>query len=587
MRLISKFIIIIFLLFPICLLINSCEDRNCSNKLICTNCPNDIDNAFGKTFFSYRPITSNTARKIIALEDKIHLFEKEDFYGVIDATFEYTKSFKSEKIGKNFSFVKDSNSMSYGPECGNFDIFGLYFGTNGQGTICFNPKIENYIANLDFFFGLNQFICGLWTRLSIPINHTRWDLRLSDNSTINSSTTLPYENLKEAWVGDKSWTSNGLAVNKLHSGKINEIRSVTEVAGIIFDLGYDFVSKEKGHLAIGIHTVAPTGTRPEGEFLFEAISGANHSWQLGITIDAGYRLWQNCDCDKSLNLFFDAEISHLFKSKQKRILGISKNEAGDSWLLLNKYVNGNINSIERTANILNTQIKVGSTIMVDASLMVQYNNGGFFSELGYNFWIRSKEKAKDPQIKLEEDSFAIWTPASLGETPPLPPQERWSCCNVNCIRNLDPEGCGASGSFCCKRQSFDTQSQCQAFCSGVPGTNSCCSFIPSFSSSTISGRAITKSSKGSGQKALGNSNSTIGNCAESDQKIIFIKKNDIDVCQALTPRSMSHKIFGNIGYNWKENDLKPFLSLFGEIEFANENTAVNQWGIGLKCGINF
>lgn len=539
MKQMLKHIVFILIFTQSILLLGSCGNDSCPKKTTCTGCIDDSDNVFGKTFFAYRPVNSNTARKMTAVEDKIHLFGKNDFYGVVDAALEYTRTFKSEKIGKYFSFSKDSTSMTYGPECGRFDIFGLYFGTTASGTVCFNPRIENFIADIDLFMGWNQFICGLWTRLDIVFNHTKWDLRLSDNGDAKATQDLPYSNLKEAWVGDQIFVSRGTQVDKLQSGIINGRKSKTEVAAITFDLGYDFVLNERGHLSASIHAVAPTGTRPQGTFLFEPISGANHSWQLGATVNAAYKLWQNCDGQKSFDLYFDSEITHLFKSTQHRLLGLKDQGAGSSWLLLIKTDEfGGPVGVERAANILNTQLKAGSDIMFDASLMLQYNCNCFFAGAGYNFWLKTKEKAKDIKPSFNDNSFRnINFP--VGDCRP--------CCTdplcTNRIDALNADVCAQEGGFF----SPSSDPSCISLNPGVP---------------------------------------TIGTCVQVTEFDILDIKN-LDVCPALTPRSMTHKIFANIGYNWKNCNLMPFISLFGEVEFANGNTATDQWGIGLKAGLAF
>lgn len=493
------------------------DDKGCPVKSTCTECADPKGPVFGKTFFSYRPVHSNTARKMVAVEDKIHLFGKDEFYGVVDVALEYTQTFRPHRLAKYFSFKKDSTSMDYGQDCTSNaqDIFGRNFGTTATGTICFNPRIQNFIADIDLFLGWDEFICGLWTRLDIPIVHTRWDLRMSDTGNADGSfpagifdataneIQAPYSNLKEAFVGDQGWGK----VNKLEAGRINGRRTDTQVSGLTFTLGYDFIRKERGHVAAGIFFVAPTGTRPHGDYLFEPIVGANHSWQLGGTLNAAYRLWENCDCEQSLWLYFDAEVSHLFKAKQTRLLGLKDNGAGSSYLLLKKWnADGTaVELIERAANILNTKLKVGATVMADASLMLQYNSGCFFGSLGYNFWVRSKEKAKDVQIAFPEATYSIFSPI-------------------------------------------------------VPFTDEC-----SFSDATI------------------------GLCGtqECGDDFVFLKRNDVDVCPALAPRAFTNKVFGSLGYNWKDCDWTPFLALFGEVEFAHENKAANQWGVGLKGGVAF
>jgi len=329
-----------------------------SQKICGNQCDSNCEkgDVYGKTFFALRPQDSNEAFKMMATEDKIHLFGKEEFYGMVSLGINYGRTFKSRDLAHYFSFVEGQTSMTYGDACdGSFDIYGLNFGTTASGTICLEPKIQNILVQPDFFVGLDELICGLWARIILPINWTRWEFNVKDtfapsgegSSTYPagqvllagsaSSDTVVYNNLRAGWINDQPFGD----VPKLSFGKLACDKTTdTQVAGLHFDLGYDWVRKEKGHFATSVHFVAPTGTRPEGRFLFEAVSGACHMWQLGGTVNAGYQLWENCDGDQRFSAYFDATVTHLFSSKQRRVLGLKTPDGdpnpGASWMLLKK-----------------------------------------------------------------------------------------------------------------------------------------------------------------------------------------------------------------------------------------------------------
>ena len=54
------------------------------------------------------------------------------------------------------------------------DNFGL--ATDFRGAIFFNPRVENFIADLGFYMGLDCWCQGLYIRLHAPFVHTRWNL---------------------------------------------------------------------------------------------------------------------------------------------------------------------------------------------------------------------------------------------------------------------------------------------------------------------------------------------------------------------------------------------------------------------------
>jgi hypothetical protein len=66
-----------------------------------------------------------------------------------------------------------------------------------------------------------------------------------------------------------------------------------------------------------------------------------------------------------------------------------------------------------------------------------------------------------------------------------------------------------------------------------------------------------------------------------------ISNKNIDYARAMMPSVFSNKLFGCIGYNWKECCTEPFILVAGEVEFAQDNRTFSQWGIILKGGITY
>lgn len=478
-------------------------------------------NVFGKTYYAYRPQDSNTARKMMGVEDKIHLFGKEEFYGVASVALEYQQTFNANDLAKWFSFTGNP-TMSYGNECdGSFDIYGLNFGTTGSGVICFDPRIKNLIADFDFFIGLDSLFCGLWARVGLPVVYTNWNLKLQDNNKgvggetatliANEDDSLAiynlYPDLRSSFAGNKTTgnTANE-AFPVLTCGKICGKRSTTQLANVKLDLGYDFIRRECGHLALSLHADIATTSRPCANYLFNAVVGTPNN-RLGATLNAGYELWRGCEGDRSLAVYLDATLVHLFKARQGRLLGLVKNGAGSSYLLLKKFdTAGSFVDFERAANVLCCDVKVGVDAMFDGALMFQYDWCDYSFGLGYNLWLRSREKARSICCDLAENTYGV-----------------------------------AGNRLFTAAQINQTQSQ-----------------------------------------------ATIGDCGtDVDATTVFIKPTDINVCPALHPRAFSNKVFSFLGYNWRDCEWQPYALIGAEVEFGNNNKAVDQWGVILKGGISF
>jgi len=77
------------------------------------------------------------------------------------------------------------------------------------------------------------------------------------------------------------------------------------------------------------------------------------------------------------------------------------------------------------------------------------------------------------------------------------------------------------------------------------------------------------------------SNSTIGVYASGNG--ILIQPGDIDT--APHPFALTHKIFGLVDYTFDDKDC--VIGAFASYEFAAENTALEQWDVGVKLGTSF
>jgi hypothetical protein len=527
---------------------SSCDSNNgCApTTTVCAqSCPDSCGDVYGKTFFSARPQDSNVARRMVGVIDKTHPYGKEEFFGTVSLALQYQQTFHDRDLSRFFSFNPDSAVMTYGPTCGAFDIYSLNFGTtatNGVANatsglaaatsttgngVCLQPRIKNFIAEFDVVTGWDEFVCGLWTRLTLPVVHTKYNMQLNDLGGVaaatgdyptnlvtcgtDTGTPVAFSNLADAW--------NTLgAFGSVPAGRYGALgscakRSKTALAGLHLEVGYDFYRCERGFLGIGAHVVAPTGTRPEARLLFEPIAGANHSWQLGGTIQAGYQLWQNCDGNQSVALYFDSIITHLFGSRQRRLFGLKVNgvpSAGAEYLLLKRFnADGTAlaaDCLERASNLLALESKIKADVMADLALMLQYDKCNWSTAIGWNFWLRSKEK-------LQGD---------LCSNPFVGGDFRYAIKGDTLANNTDTQ-----------------------------------------------------------------SNATIGSCGTTDATPVFLTAADVDVCAALNPRAFSNKVFGFVGYNWKDCEWMPYLLVEGEAEFGHDNTAVNQWGVMLKGGVSF
>ena len=529
------------------------SSNKCDNNSLYKTCNGDL---YGKTFFSFRPQDSDSARRILGwfnADYRVDLL-KQEIKSVLTISPQYTRSLNPQEITQWF-FFNGRKSMTVGlpDETHVYDIdgsqIGLSLGTSYDpytdsvfltpgkiGSVWAKPVVENYIIDLDLWYDLSSWHENLWSRLECPIVYMQTNMHMyasgRGNQTENypnglfsttstlvdaygdemcNNTVVPYSSILCALAGNQGWG----AVEPLSSGKF-PLCGLNKwgVAGLHFDLGYDIWDIAPWFFAGSLHVVFPTGNRPKGTYVFEPIVGANKSWQFGATVIAHYikEFERN-----EIGIYLYAVGTHLFKSKQDRVFSLRANGPGSQLLLLKQFGSSDTDliGIQREANVFCGKTKIGATLMFDGSLMLQFSQDKFVADVGYNFWVRTKERRS----------------------------------NEVCFREYAEGTYGIKGSEPMSEASFVGGPFAPVLCSADFNTDSA---------------------------------ATIALSGATDATPTFISPSDIDYGSALAPTSMSHKVFAAVGFksSW-------FALLSGEAEFGTNNTVINQWGVMLKLGKEF
>jgi hypothetical protein len=421
------------------------------------------------SYYSIRSQGVNAARDQVGWEEYINQCDKECFYGAAAVTFDYSQTFRGGRIcdclfGNNevaattTTTTNNSCSSSCDNDCnddcndcsivfsgscvanrGAGDWFADYFGlpTDFQSTVTFSPRIQNFVADLQFYAGLDEWVCGLWFRLDLPIAHTKWNLRACETSNNTATLTGDYPAgyfAPTAVDASTELLSNALAFfngavptitgtgvtpavtfDPLRFGKWSPCSlTKTRLADVAMTLGYNFVCTDCGYFGLSVRATAPTGNRPEGEFLFEPIVGNGHHWTLGVGLNAHYVLWRSQCSDASWSFYLDANIDHMFKACQTRTFDLCENGAMSRYMLAQKlqpsttlfanpaagtFVPANVvnktfaNEFSPVANLTASNVDVKVSVQGDVSLKFAYQSEcGLTWDLGYNFWGKACEK---------------------------------------------------------------------------------------------------------------------------------------------------------------------------------------------------
>src|SRR5579885_2828487 len=171
-----------------------------------STCPIDTANPCGAApYFSIRSQGENAVREMVGWQELINLCGMDDFYGAVSVVGEYSESFRSSDIarvlfgsdytnahgccginitGSQVCNVPAAAGFNFAPlfQRGPNDWLADYFGLPvfWQSTICFTPKIRNFVADVELYLGLAQWADGLYARVHMPITWTKWNLHAQE-----------------------------------------------------------------------------------------------------------------------------------------------------------------------------------------------------------------------------------------------------------------------------------------------------------------------------------------------------------------------------------------------------------------------
>ncbi|BDC34631.1 hypothetical protein Noda2021_05890 [Candidatus Dependentiae bacterium Noda2021] len=578
-------------------------------------------------YFSIRSQGVDAARELVGLTHFINLMNKDSFYGVASLTVEGTKSFRPGRIFDSLfgSFADNCNSNcnttcttnnTCSTSCNDCDTdsnrcIGIsgsrvagrtatdwladYFGlpTDFQSTVCFKPRVTNAIADFNLYFGLDGLMCGLWARVDVPFVHTKWDLNFCERVTAAGAngydagyfgsvavprTQLRYEFTeyitggRGIYIQNLAESNQNVFVEPLKSSKFSKC-SLTDngIAEVRFDLGYNFAQTEDFHLGVAARVAAPTGRRPQGEWLFEPIVGNGHHWEFGGIVTSHWTFWRNACNDSSLGFYLDAKITHLFKTRQLRAFDLvgrpnsrymlaERLDVPVTTLFANPLpgdVAGSVapiaqfkNLITPVANLTTLDVKVSSGVQADIVALFNYTKCDFSFDIGYNFWGRSCERIRlaccEPSTEFATRNWALKGDANVygfqrSGGLPVPLSATQSRATINSGTNTVP---GVDFVAADRANPGIDNAQFARFTAGATGLTSNIDVSPTDLVQT-----------------------------RTSLDPVFLRNEDVDLVGARS-RGLSSKIFAHLSYAWTDchECFTPFLGIGGKVEFAHKRS---------------
>ncbi|HML19013.1 MAG TPA: hypothetical protein PKD74_00350 [Candidatus Dependentiae bacterium] len=403
-------------------------------------------------YFAMRSQGFNAARELVGWQTTINKGCAESSYGSFSITPEYTRSFRSGCLAE-YLFGEAINNSCPGKcndgACTFFRVQGsqvsnrsenalladnFYLPTDFDSQISINPVISNWLIDFNAYFGMDDCHPGWYFRIHTPLTHTRWDLNYCEdvnNKGINNYDAGYFNNtfvgVFDSPQGESvygmargnlladftQYISEGKALasgDTTYAG-LSEARistralTKTGLAELTAALGWNFIACPDYHFGLQLRAAAPTGNRPNGQYLFEPIVGNGHHWELGGGMSTHFSIYKSKDECRDLSMYIDANVTHLFKSCQWRTFDLCGKPLS-RYMLAMKFTQDvtNLNSVDGTpsaqfaqefapvANFSTIPVQVSYPVQADVVCKLALTNKNFQWDIGYDFWYRSCPK---------------------------------------------------------------------------------------------------------------------------------------------------------------------------------------------------
>lgn len=419
--------------------------------LICATVQADNNGTGVSPTFVARSQARYKMREDVGVVDHTNLSSQDSWYGTFAVIPGYMQTFRSGNIAHTLfgNSLRGSNgSESCDSDCGSAILIqgsqfnngtrtagawladNFYLPSTFSGSFNVKPSVKDFFIDFDFYSGLDEWFCGGYFRVYAPFVHTRWNLAFCEaDHTITStvgytqgyfdSVEVPSANLLQSFSeyaagGTPALTAaTSVKPQGLKFAKITKCKQTKNGLGDLrAELGWNFWQSDCYHLGLNIQAAAPTGTKRRAEFLFDAVVGNGHHWELGGGITGHYTFWSDESESRHFGVYLDANFTHLFKATEQRTFDL-KGKPNSRYMLAaqlganTQNLNGSnvvgganptLSKAQFTgvytpvANLTTFDIKVSTGVQADVVAWFNYTSCNWSWDFGYNFYGRSKEK---------------------------------------------------------------------------------------------------------------------------------------------------------------------------------------------------
>src|SRR5581483_6882231 len=426
-------------------------------------------------FLQWRSQGRDTARKLVGTTSHhVYLDDMESFYGTFNVTPQYDRSFRPQEItdalfgSSLYDIPLASDAANSSKNSGRaLVISGLntenrnnekdwmaenfLLARDFKSTISFSPLVQDFLVDFNLYVGLDEWVRGLYFRVYGPVVNNRTNLRAKEtvinpgteaggytqgyfSSTSQVSETQLFQKALQYFSGSPliapidNITYNPLLFAKIPASRTQSKTGFAELRG---EFGWNYLHEDY-HFGFNIQSAAPTGKRPHGEFLLEPQIGNGKHWELGIGLSGHWTMWRSEDEEKHFDFVVEADITHLFRAKQKRTFDLI-GKPNSRYMLAEKLVPIDTNTPNHltgpaadagvefgntyspVANFSTRDVGVTIGAQGDIIAMLNYTSRGLSWDLGYNFWGMSREKIhlSNKENAFPENTWALKGDASI------------------------------------------------------------------------------------------------------------------------------------------------------------------------------
>lgn len=358
----------------------------------------------GISFLSNRPQYLASGKDMCIWHENIYKNKHANTTFHFACTTTYQQSFKNAQISET---LFGSNTLSIAgsgiQQRPNNSLIADYFGLSPfyQSTVFIRPSIQTGLITGDFILSLGNAGKHVYIKTAFPFCISKWTLDLEEIThseaqqsafpqgymNTDTATTKPFSTSFKQAIEGKSTPGN---VQPIIKGKMDNNHTIG-LADIPLTIGWHVTQSDEWGISLEAIGSIPTGNKPKSSYLFEPIIGNGKEPTLGAGIISYVKMWSAFEQD--MYVYLTGHLFHSFKSTQCRSFDMKQNGFLSRYLLVKEFdeqANATGNSIP-LVNISTLECNVNQSILFDGSALFAYAYKNFYTDIGYNGFIKSKD----------------------------------------------------------------------------------------------------------------------------------------------------------------------------------------------------